>query len=139
MYAKRYSSVLGVAVSLFALAAAANAQQYSGVITDSECSVVSETKSTAGAIGGSVVGGAVGAVVGDALFGRSGRILGGLLGSGGGAYAGENIGASKQYRCVVTVEVNTVGRIYAETFGAVRNIGQTIVLVKTTDGRWISK
>lgn len=139
MYAPRSLVMLGLAIAFSIASTDAQAQQYTGTITDSECTVVASSKSPAGAVGGSIVGGVAGAVIGDALFGRSGRALGSLIGSGGGAVVGENLGASKQYRCVVTVEVNTVGRIYTETYGPARNIGQTIVLVKTTDGRWISK
>ena len=138
MYGRRIIPLFSAGL-LLAASCVAQAQSYSGTVIDSDCEVISTTTSAAGAVGGSVVGGAVGSVVGDALFGRSGRIIGGFLGSGGGAVAGERALSQKTYRCVITVEVSSVGKVYVETLGAVRNIGQSIILVKTTDGRWISK
>lgn len=138
MYGRRIAVLCGAGL-LMALAASAQAQQYSGTIIDSDCEVVSTTTSAAGAVGGSVIGGVAGAAIGDALFGRTGRALGSLIGSGGGAVVGERALSQKTYRCVVTAEIPSVGKVYVETLGAVRNIGQYIILVKTTDGRWISK
>lgn len=138
MYGKRIIPLFSAGL-LLAVAVSAQAQQYSGTVVDSDCEVISTTTSAAGAIGGSAVGGVAGAVIGDALFGRTGRALGGLIGSGGGVVAGERALSQKTYRCVVTAEVPSIGKVYVETLGAVRNIGQSIILVKTTDGRWISK
>ena len=121
---------------LLSLAASANAQTYTGVITDSQCEVVSASGSAAGAIGGSAVGGAVGSVIGDALFGKSGRALGGLLGAGGGALVGEEALAKKSYRCTIEAEVASVGKLFLETTGKPRNIGQTVVIVRLSDGSY---
>lgn len=140
MYGKRVAVIcFSAGLLLAASVQQVHAQQYSGTIVDSDCEVISTTTSAAGAIGGSAVGAVAGSVIGDALFGRSGRLIGGFIGSGGGAVVGERALAQKTYRCVVTADVPTVGKIYVETVGVVRNIGQSIVVVKTTNGQYIAK
>lgn len=135
---KRYSllSVLALASCVAQPAFAQDANVRTGIILESTCEMVAQSESVAGGAVGGAVGSVAGGLLAGLVFGRDYVNAGAALGGVGGTVVGANSNASRTYKCLVKARTNT-GDVYVETTGRIRNVGQSIVLVKDGNGNWL--
>ena len=103
-------------LALIAIMPSAFAQQFVAQVQQADCTLVAKAGSTAGAMIGGSLGAAAGSAIGGAIFGKGwGKALGGLAGGAGGAIAGENIGSTKTYSCIIKVISPSGDVLYGRT------------------------
>lgn len=133
-------------LSLLAMAACAaqpvcaqetsNAVVRTAIITESSCELVAQSESVAGGAVGGGIGAAAGGILTGLVFGRDYAPIGSFVGGLTGTAVGANAGSSRTYSCLVKART-TDGDIYVETTGRLRNVGQSLILVKAQDGTWL--
>jgi len=104
----------------------AYASNFSSVVTQADCKEIARSGSITGATVGGAVGAGLGAVAGRALFGKKGGLVGGLVGAGVGGYQGEKMMADVTYSCVVQFTNMQGQKVFAESLGERKQVGQTI-------------
>ena len=135
---KRYSllSVLALA-SCVAHPVCAQESVRTGIILESTCEMVAKSESVAGAGVGGAVGSVAGGLLTGLVFGRDYVNAGAALGGVAGTVVGANSNASRTYKCLVKAQLSDRTNVYVETTGRIRNVGQSIILVKDGNGNWL--
>lgn len=117
-----------------ALATSALAQEsHQAQVTQVNCVQVGQNTSMTGAVVGGTLGTAGGAIVGS-LFGKKGKFLGAVAGGLGGAAIGAN--GSKIYNCSILADTGKEQVMVSKQSEELVEVGQSVTVIKLDNGQW---